>query len=426
MSIKIENLKIEELKFQKTPELDILVKLMAKHGTKNAYDLLPTSIKHYVSMHLNNTYSAFANAIRRTLIDDIPVLAMNVIEKDIDTDDEFISGMNDVLIKNLSLIPIMQSGNVTDNSNKYDVYLSVFNNTNEIIDVKASDIIIVLKTQKKKKKGGHLKESRDSDESLDKVEVEDKNDADVEDKNESADDSAEFGVESLDVEDKTEARDLEVEDKNSIKKKKAFELIPDDNILIARLRPGKYLKLRNIHLQSGTSSQNAGKYSLLNNITYEPLDIQPYDQFTNKGTRSIEHNCKSFLLEFTTCGNITPKEIMDKVHVKLSFDLSSIKKKIQLYSESGAGSYYRGQDCEITIHDDVYNFKFVGNYISEIFMISMCCFQLDANIPFCTATVERFDSLVGILRIMHADTLKLLLKAIDTCQLDLNILNGMF
>lgn len=394
MSLKIEKLKIEEVKIHKTPELDAVVKLMEKHGTPNGYELLPKSAKHHVSMQLDNTYSAFANAIRRTLVEDIPTYSLLVDEKDIITDDEFIAGMSDVLIKNIGLVPIMQSGAIIDNQVNYDIHLDVFNKSSEIIDVKVRDMVI---TAKKTRGGG-------ADSALD-INIEDELDESIEEvKTYKVKDSKKSNMQEIDIN----------------------KLTPDNNILLMRLRPGKHLKIRNIQIQMGTSAVDAGKYSLLNNISYEPLGVVPYDQFTGKGTRSIDHDCSSFVIKFSTCGNITPKEVMQRVHHKLTSDLVDLKKKIQLYVDAGAGSYYSGQDCEVTLTDDVYNFKLIGHYISELYMISMCCYKLDENIPFCAATVERYDSIVGLLRIKHADYTKILMKAIETCQKDLDKLLSVF
>lgn len=408
MSLKITDLKISDLKIEKTPELDKIVKLMAAHGIQDAYHLLPKSIKKRVSFVLNNTYAAFANAVRRTLTEDIPTTCMVVDEKDIMTDDEFISGMSDVLMKNLSLVPIYQTGAVVERHKDLDVYLYVFNNTNDILDVKARDIRIVRKTSGKKgkhvvnkkgKKGGD--DSADTD-LLDEIQE----------------------IQEEDLTSDTTAKDTT--DEKSERKTENVELCPDDNILIMRLRPGKYLKLRNIQLETGTSAKNAGKFSLLNNITYKPLDIDPYDQFTGKGTRSIEKDCKSFEITFSTCGNIEPDEVIKRMHTKLTDDLLDIKKKIDLYVAAGKPAYYSGQDCEVTVVNSVTHIKLNGHYLSELNLIAMCGYTLDENIPFITATVERFDSVVGSLHIKHADPIGVLMKSIDSCKKDLDTLLAVF
>ena len=392
MSLTISDLKIENQKFQKTPELDAIVKIMEKHGVKDPYSLLPKSTKHKVSFTLNNTFSAFANAIRRTLVDDIPTYSMFVEEKDITTDDEFVSGISDVLIKNLALTPILQS----DSASKLELELYMHNNTAEIIDVKASDLQISIK----KKKGGA--DNSDTDDVDDEI------------------------VEEVDETDDKPKPEKKLPEKSNGKEITAATLIPDANILLIRLRPGRYIKIRNIKIEQGIASINAGRFSLLNNVAYEPLDITPYDQFTGKGTRSIEHDCKSFMIGFTTRGNITPKEVISKVHKKLSDGLNDIKNKIKLYLDSKAGIYYNNQDCEVTVKDEVHTFKFVNHYISELYMIAMCCYKLDDNIPYCTSTVERYDSLIGILKIKHANIGSILMKSIETCQKKLDILLAEF
>lgn len=412
MSLKINDLKIIDQKIKKTPELDNIVKLMAAHGIQDAYNLLPTSVKKQVSFTLNNTYAAFANAIRRTLVEDIPTTCMVVDEKDIITDDEFISGMSDVLMKNLSLVPIYQTGYVVEHHENLDVYLYVFNDTNDIIDVKARDIRVVSKTVGKK--GKHLankKGKKGGDDSI----TDDLTD-------EIQEDTGEDNKEST----LKDTQEDPMDEKKSKQEMKNINLCPDDNILIMRLRPSKYLKLRNIQFETGTSAKNAGKFSLLNNITYKPLDIDPYDQFTDKGTRSIEKDCKTFEITFTTCGNIEPDEVIKRMHTKLTNDLSDIKKKIDLYAAAGKPAYYSGQDCEVTVVNSVTHIKLNGHYLSELNLIAMCGYTLDENIPFITATVERFDSVVGSLHIKHADPIGVLMKSVDSCKKDLDTLLAAF
>lgn len=353
--LTISNIDVTDFKITKSSELDKFVKIMAKHGITDGYKLLPTSTKHIVKFQMNNTYSAFANAIRRVLTEEIETKSLNVLESNIQCDDEFILGMNDLLMKNLSLVPVYQTGDFIDSFDNYKTFLNVYNNTNDVIDVKVSDIEC------------YSKKNKSTDSLLSK-------------------------------------------------------LVPDSNITLIRLRPGKFLKLTSIVLQSGKACDNYAKFSLLNNVKYAPLDIDPYDQFTKKGTKSIEVDCKQFALEFTTCGNISPHDTISKVVDVLSADLLDIKKKITIYSGVKLDTYYRGEACEVEISDDVYNYKFPGHYITVVCAIAMRCFKLDENILFCSATVERFDSVIGIIRIKHANPNKIVIAAIDACLEDLQIL----
>lgn len=389
MALTVSNIKIVESKIKKSPELDAICKLMEKHGHKNPFDMLPKSTKHKVSFELSNTYVAFANAIRRTLIEDLPVYAMTIAEQDLQTDDEFISGMNDVFIKNLGLVPIHQSAELS----KYDIYLYVFNATNDIIDVKVSDIKVVPKGRKVGGKSKH------------KAKVE--------------------AGEEINLDDEIEEESNE-KPKESTKSKNVTELAPDDNILIARLRPGKYLKMKNIQIVRGTAVEDAGKFTALNNVYYKPLDIEPFDQFTGKGTHSYENDYSKFAIGFNTCGNITPQDVMENCCKVLSDQVNDIKTKLLSYAGAKAELYFSGQDFEVKQEKEVYTYRFINHYVSEIYMIAMCCYQLDENTPFVAPSVERNDSTIGIIKIKHADCNKLLIAACDKCLADLATLKKAF
>ena len=352
--MNIEKISIKEVRIEKTPELNEIIKMMKEYGNiDNAYSLLPSKPYHVVSFQINNTDSAFANALRRILVEEITVYSMTIEEPNILTDDEFISGMKKVLLKNLALMPINQEHNMLDGDLK--INLHVANNTNDIIDVFSSDIKVF-----------------------------------------------------------------------NGKKDISEELITYPNIVIMRLRPGKYLNLREVYIQSGRAYEHYGYFSLLNSTMYKPLDITPYDQFTKQGQKSMEVDCSKFMLGFTTCGNITPKSVINKMTDKLEYDLLDIKAKVTKYSESDAGDYYSGDGCDVEIKNDVYNYKFPGHYISVVGAIAMRCYRLDPNILFCTSRVDRFDSMIGYIRLKHASPNKLLLAAIDACLEDLGRINDSF
>ena len=367
MSIKIENIKIEVIKIERSDAFIAIIKLIEKHGTKNAIDLLPKSEKKKLTFTINNTNAAFANAIRRILIDQIITSCLNVDEQDVKTDDEFVAGMINVIIGNISLIPIYQ--NIEIDKAEYNISLSVFNNTNEHMSVKASDIISLKK--KKHNKGEYIKgEYTDNSE-----------------------------------------------------RHSSLELFPDKNITLFNLRPGKYIKINNMYLEKGNAYNHAGKFTLLNNVTYKPLDIEPYNQFTESGTKSVEKNCTSFEISFTTAGNIELDIVINAVCDILLNDLRDIYNKLKLYIEANTPKYYKGDNCEIMINNNIYTINLAGHYLTELNIISMYCYQLDINTPFVTSTVERYDSNVGIIKLKHSD-FGILLKAIEAAEKDIDIVRN--
>ncbi len=121
----VENLSIEKKSINKSDVLDKYVKLMKDQGVhQNGYSLLPKNEWYEVSFELHNSHAGFANGIRRVLVGELEVQSMVVEEKDILTDDEFIAGMNDVLVKNIGLIPIYQDHGLS--VDEYDIYLYAY------------------------------------------------------------------------------------------------------------------------------------------------------------------------------------------------------------------------------------------------------------------------------------------------------------
>lgn len=363
--LAIKNVEIIENKIKKTPNLDKFVDLILKYEAKkntinpietekDVYNLLPKNTWEVVKFELVNCSSSFANGIRRVLVEELDVNALHLDTADIQSDDEFINGMDDVLAKNITLLPIYQN---FDNEEKYNISLSVVNLTNDIIDVKASSLVVLNKNSK----------------------------------------------ENL-----------------------LFKLLPETNITIANLRPGKYLKLSNINITTGKGFQDAGSYTLLNNVKYTPLDITPYNQFTGKGTRSITHNCKNFSIEFTTKGTIKGIQVMRNVVKYLTFMFNDIKEKVSLYNDDKSKTLYTGTDCQVEVFNEITTYKFNNHYITICTMIAMKCYQLDENVAFCTSSVERYDTNTAILKIKHANANKLILDAINSLLTDLNILLNAF
>ena len=355
---------------------------------------------------MHNSNVGFANGIRRTLVGEFPVQALTLDEKDILTDDEFISGMNDVLVKNIGLLPIWQNSDLVD----HEIYLSAYNDTNDIIDIKASNISIV---SKKNKKGGNDDNGDDGS----KVNGDDGSKVNGDDK-EVIDGGGSKEVNS----DKEESNAIPIESDNRLTSK----LFPETNITFMRLRPGKYLKLRNIKFTQGCVNDDAGKFTIFNNVLYKPLDVEPFDQFTEKGTRSIEHNCTKFLIGFTTCGNIEPADVMSKTVGVISANLLDIRKKVETYSKSNATAYYSGDACEVTITDGLYMYKFQNHYYTPVNMIAMQCYLSDENIAYCAGAVERYDTQVGIIRIKHPNPNEIILDSIDKCLENLKKLESKF
>jgi hypothetical protein len=199
------------------------------------------------------------------------------------------------------------------------------------------------------------------------------------------------------------------------------KLIEDNNITIISLQPGKFLRVGLLYVIKGYAKHNAAKFTLLDNVTYEILDMVPYDVFTGKGTRSVMYDPKEFAISFTTCGTTTPKHIVKALCGDLTRRLTKYKILIEKYKQLNI-TYYTDADLEIVVKDDKYTFRLLGEYITFAYMIAQRCFILDKNISYCTPSVERYDSEVAIIQIIHADPTALVIESITECINDITIL----
>lgn len=486
--LKIDKLSIEEKTVRKSKELDAFVSSIIKHKLHSDPDsLLPSAPYHVVSFNLLDTNIGFANDIRRTLVEGIDVVAADLDDSKIKTDDEFIFGTSDVLIKNINLLPVNQDLDF-DEMKKYTVYLLVANKTAEIIDVNASDFIVghiedvrkknTAKLQKDlgdpslhkkaaelskhlsgkkakkpmKKGGGKAKkgaeesgededgDTKKEDEIVDEVvddipeekeEVEEKHTEKHIDKHgkkkthtrHSMADDLEVSTGTTKITEAMLNRAYSGREKSIMDIKKIF---PNPNICIARLRPGKSLYIEAISFVVGKGSESMAKFSLLNNVQYQPINVTPFDIFTGKGQRSSTYSPKDFHIGFTTAGNIKPKDVIKKTVQALTDALLDIKKHVETYAGIEHKKYYSSDDLIVTIKDDVLSYKFMKHYYTPISMIAKKCFLIDPNVLFCTSGVERFDTSPGIIRLKHSEPNKLLFKAIDGCIGDLKILLSAF
>jgi len=139
--LKISDIKITDNSTKPSKELDDIFGTMKKFGIENPESLLPQVPSYNVEFKLKNTHVGFANAIRRILIEELPVKCMDFDEKELETDNDFI--LSDKLIKNLNLIPIRQEIDM-DEYNRYTIFLYKYNDTDDIIEVNASDIKIAI------------------------------------------------------------------------------------------------------------------------------------------------------------------------------------------------------------------------------------------------------------------------------------------
>jgi DNA-directed RNA polymerase subunit L len=133
--MKIENIKVNDFNIEyKNTKFNVLI--------NNNKHLLPNLNKKSVSFDIINSNEAFANAIRRVYNDELIVKCLDINVHNLVTNDKYI--LTDNIKERINLISLVQN---IDTETKFN--LNVINNTNDIINIYAKDIINKNKNDKK-------------------------------------------------------------------------------------------------------------------------------------------------------------------------------------------------------------------------------------------------------------------------------------
>ncbi len=208
--------------------------------------------------------------------------------------------------------------------------------------------------------------------------------------------------------------------KNPVNSNKLLNLT---NINIFELGPNCTLRIKEITITEGYAKNNAAAFSLLDNISYSPIGLSPYDIFQMTGVRTAVSSPKDFRISFKTAGNISLSYLFNLLADTFIARLNDAKEKVSVYNDQKTkDEYYITENFEVIISEGEYSFKFYGEYITMAFMLAKKCYLLDPSILFCAPTINRYDDEIGIVRMNHPDASGLLLKAIDECIEEVEIL----
>jgi len=194
-----------------------------------------------------------------------------------------------------------------------------------------------------------------------------------------------------------------------------------NNIVLFNLRPGKYINIKNIFISKGTALQNAGKYSLLSNVTYKILDVQPLkeDVVNISGKSSMVSNPRKFYISYTTHRNIDhPLNVMVKCCNTLILKLEAILNDMKNISNSD--KVYQSSLITLTTESNVRKISFLNEYWTIINLISQYVYLEANNIKFISASLIHPEKEIGVINIVHNEFCSVIKNSIKNIITDLN------
>lgn len=414
-----------EKKTLDTKELEKFAILIKKHNLHpDPMSLLPNAPQEEVRFTLSGTHAGFANCVRRTLVNEIDCLTLTCTHASIKTDDPYLANKTDKIIDDLGSI-ICNQHLTEDQIKKLDegvLFILKANTTEAPIHITVNDIYYMKKEDFKKhysmnkkayeeltgfetKKGGA---SVDSD-FLEKQKINTNN----------------YG--SFKIPEHVKLLAYQNNEKSSMN---LDFLFPVKTQIISRLIRDKTLFVTDIKLIKGRGFQNAQRFTLLDEVYYKPVDVIPYDMYEQDGSnnkRTIQVSPSEFEIGFLTrCGNIKANHVMNLCCASITEGLTKMKVELENYEKSPNKDFYETPEFKVEFSDGLLNYHFKTLYLTVPGAVHRECFEIDPTINFITLTNENYEKRVGIIKINHPDSTKLLLKAIENCMRYVKMLNEAF
>jgi hypothetical protein len=177
--------------------------------------------------------------------------------------------------------------------------------------------------------------------------------------------------------------------------------IMTDTIILCNLRPMEFFNINNIYIKKGKGRNDAGAFNSVSNITYDILNIIPYDENNKKGSNSLISNPTSFEISYTTYRNIKKpfyfiKLCCDTLIKRLEIILNDMKNikndDIKYYSEI----------LELETKNDL-KILYIKNECRTIAnLIARYCFILTKqNIKFISSDITHYEKDIVFIKIIH-------------------------
>lgn len=211
---------------------------------------------------------------------------------------------------------------------------------------------------------------------------------------------------------------------------KGKELVTEDylsgNIPIITLKSDKTLSINNITIVKGCGKQNSGKFSPFSNISYEILDVVPFEEsiYKKKGESSLNSIPTHFKISITTYGNIKINSIIDLCCDKITDRLNNIYK--ELSNINSKDLMFFSSLVDLKSYNDMKIFTFKGEFWTIANIISRYCYMELSSIKFVCACINHPSIEESIIKIVHPDSNKLILTAIKNILSDVEILKKSF
>ena len=203
------------------------------------------------------------------------------------------------------------------------------------------------------------------------------------------------------------------------------DAVMSTNITIAELRPAMFVKCTDFEVVTGTSQEDAAKFASVSNTRYIIEPARQADESCLMGS-SLMKNPTEFRLGYTTYRNVVdPKVIMMRACDSLSIRLTAFGRELTEVKDDDTLTHFSNL-LDIEMRSDYAMFNFKNESWTLVNMISQYCYLLDPSIPFVAPAIIHPSTATGVVKLKHANPLRIVCDAIERILSDIEILKKAF
>ena len=198
------------------------------------------------------------------------------------------------------------------------------------------------------------------------------------------------------------------------------------NIPLINLRSNTKLAVNVINITSGYGKQDAGKFSLLSNLSYEIMDVKPLDEtkFNKSGNSSLVSNPKHFKLSYKTHRNIKPKNVMILCCEHITKRMNTILQELNKMNNKIL--VYFSDLIELETKDQIKLYHFKNEYWSIANIISRYCYINYTDIKFVCSCIIHPSIEESIVKINHPESNDMMINSVKKIIADVELLKKTF
>ena len=217
---------------------------------------------------------------------------------------------------------------------------------------------------------------------------------------------------TLDIENNTDniiniySRDIVITNKS--------KLNTDDYIVntvpIEQLRAGCKLSITDITMIKGLGKNDSGKFLLLSNLSYEILDVIPFDhdKFGKTGQSSMLSDPAHFKITLTNHRNVDLKDVMLQCCDLIISRIQKIESEIQQIKDTS----YISEVINIEVNANITIVRLIGEYWTIANIISRYCYIVCNDIQFVSPGIFHPSTEEAFIKIRHPQYKKILIDAL--------------